>query len=75
MSEKNKIIDTEIIGNIMVILSTSLIVCLIVLFYILDDSHASVMISIAISSFLVIGYWIYSFFRPKEEENNKKIKK
>jgi O-antigen/teichoic acid export membrane protein len=71
MSDKNKIVDTEIIGNIMLILSTSIIVCLIALFYITNDSHAAVMISIAISSFLVIGYWIYSFFRPRKEDNNK----
>ena len=71
MSDKNKMIDTEIAGNIMVILSTSIIVCLIALFYITNDSHAAVMISIAVSSFLVIGYWIYSFFRPRKEENKK----
>lgn len=72
MSEENKIVDTEIFGNIWVILSTSLIVFIIILWFITKDSFTSLMITIAISSFLVIGYWIYSYFKPKKEVINKK---
>jgi len=72
MTEERKIIDTDIFGNIWLILSTSLIVFLIIIFFLTDNSHTAVMLSIAISSILVIIYWIYSHIKPKKEADNKK---
>jgi hypothetical protein len=67
MSEENKIIDTEIFGNLWIILSTSIVLLMVILWNLTEDSFPKVMIACSVTSVIVIGYWIYSSIKIKKQ--------
>jgi hypothetical protein len=57
----------EEVANSWLILSSSLLVLLIILWYTTQDSFWTGIIAFSISAILVIGYCIYSNFKTKKE--------
>lgn len=70
MSEEKNVIETEIFANSWLIFSSSLLVLLLIIWFTTKDSFWTGMIAFLISSFLVIGYNIYSKFKTKKQRSN-----